>query len=96
MGLVITWKKLVVKVSFAQWNKNKSQSILKVWNDLLWIIFWKVADIVPETVHSPDVCQLCISAGGRKGKEGGETHLANQREIIKGTTLSSHSSNGLF
>ena len=78
-------------------SKNKSPSVLKLYNELLQVIMCKVAkNIVPETMHSPDVCELCSTIGGRKGKEVGESHLANQWEIIEGTIFSSHVSNRLF
>lgn len=44
-------------------------SVLKLYNELLQIAMCKaIKNIVPETLHSPDICELCSTVGCGRGK----------------------------
>lgn len=44
-------------------------SVLKLYNELLQIAMCKaIKNIVPETLHSPDICELCSTVECGRGK----------------------------
>lgn len=74
------------------WCPSVKINVLKLYKELLQIAMCKaVKNVVPETLHSPGICELRSTVGGRKRERGRKITLGQpvkNSKRVKGTIFS--------